>query len=87
MENDTLATELLKEIKATSKRWFIAFCVMVVLELATIGAFIWYITLPVEDTSYTQTVDDIDNSDIQQQIGGDVDGTSNTDSTKDTESN
>ena len=80
--NETLATEMLKEIKATSKRWFIAFCVMVGLELATIGAFIWYITLPVEDTTYTQTVDDIDDSDVKQVIGGDLDGTSNTDSTE-----
>lgn len=83
MDNELLATEMLREIKASSKRWFIAFCIMVVLEVATIIGFIWYITTPVEDTTYTQTVDDIDNSDINQQIGGDIDGTSNTDSTKD----
>ena len=49
MEEKTLATELLHELKATSKRWFIAFCIMVVLEVATIAGFLWYISLPVED--------------------------------------
>lgn len=45
----TLATELLHELKATSKRWFIAFCIMVVLEFATIVGFMWYISLPVDE--------------------------------------
>lgn len=87
MDNDTLATEMLREIKATSKRWFIAFIVTLCLWFATIIGFIWYITLPIEDTSYTQSVEDIDDSDIKQTIGGDLDGESETDSTKDTESN
>ena len=43
----TLASELLHELKATSKRWFIAFCIMVVLEFATIAGFMWYMSLPV----------------------------------------
>ena len=85
-ENTTLATELLHMIKQSAKRWFIAFCVMVGLEIATIGTFIWYITLPIEDTTYTQTVDDIDSSDIKQVIGGDLDGTGNTDSAEEEES-
>lgn len=50
-EEMTLATELLHELKASAKRWFIAFCVMVGLELATIAGFMWYITLPTEDVS------------------------------------
>ena len=45
----TLATELLHELKATSKRWFIAFCIMVVLEFATIAGFMWYISLPADE--------------------------------------
>lgn len=49
MEENNLATELLHELKATSKRWFIAFCIMIVLEVATIAGFLWYISLPVED--------------------------------------
>ncbi len=87
MDKETLATEMLREIKATSKRWFIAFIVTLCLWFATIVGFIWYITLPVEDTTYTQTVDDIDESEITQNIGGDLDGTSNTDSTEEKTSN
>lgn len=87
MDKETLATEMLREIKATSKRWFIAFIVTLCLWFATIVGFIWYITLPVEDTTYTQTVDDIDESEITQNIGGDLDGTSNTDSAEEKTSN
>lgn len=48
MEEMTLATELIKEVRQSAKRWFIAFCVMVVLEILTIGGFLWYISLPVD---------------------------------------
>ena len=51
-ENMTLATELLHELKASAKRWFIAFCIMVGLELATIIGFMWYMSLPSEDISF-----------------------------------
>ena len=73
MNEETLASELLKELKATSKRWFIAFCVMVVLEVATICGFLWYISLPVEetDTTISQDTQDIEKSDIKQIIGDD----------------
>ena len=72
---DTLATELLKELKASSKRWFIAFCIMCSVEVVTIAGFLWYITLPVEESSetVTQRVSDIEESDITQ-IGGDTYG-------------
>lgn len=55
MDNETLATELLHELKVSSKRWFIAFCIMVVLELATIAGFMWYISLPVEEVAIENT--------------------------------
>lgn len=77
--NEHFATELLKEVKTNAKRWFIAFCVMVAVEIATIIGFLWYITLPVEEVTRTeQTVDDIDASTITQ-IGGDNYGKSETD--------
>ena len=57
-ENITLATELLHEIKASAKRWFIAFCVMVVLEVATIIGFLWYVSLPVDEYSIEQDATD-----------------------------
>lgn len=58
MENETLATELLHEIKMSAKRWFIAFCVMVVLEVITIVGFMWYLSLPVEEYSIEQDATD-----------------------------
>lgn len=51
MDNLELATELLKEVKASAKRWFVAFCIMIGLEIATIAGFMWYITLPVDEVS------------------------------------
>ena len=45
MENEKLATELLHELKASSRRWFYAFVVMTVLEICTIAGFLWYISL------------------------------------------
>lgn len=70
MDHETLATELLHEIKASSKRWFIAFCIMVGVELATIGGFLWYVSLPVEEYTkeYTQEAEDIDDSEVTQTI-------------------
>lgn len=56
-ENETLATELLHELKVTSKRWFIAFITVLVLWFATIGVFIWYISLPVEEYDIEQSAD------------------------------
>lgn len=52
-ESQALATELLHELKQASKRWFIAFLTILILWFATIGVFIWYISLPVE---YEDTV-------------------------------
>lgn len=72
-ENMNFATELLHEVKASAKRWFIAFIIMVVVEVLTIAGFLWYISLPVEETSYyEQTGEQIDteNSDFNQTIGG-----------------
>ena len=69
MENISLATELLHELKASAKRWFIAFCIMVVVEMATIAGFLWYISLPVEEYNYTeQTMDEISGDNISQEV-------------------
>ena len=84
--NEHFATELLKEVKTNAKRWFIAFCVMVAVEIVTIFGFLWYITLPIDDTLTEQTIEDIDASDITQ-IGGNNYGNSKTDSTQNTQSN
>lgn len=69
MENETLATELLKELKANGKRWFRAFIIMVALEVATIIGFLWYISLPVEE--YSMIEQESDNASRNFVIGGD----------------
>lgn len=67
---DSLATEMLKELKSNSKRWFIAFVVTLTLWFMTIGIFVWYINQPVEETiTYTQDADSSGNSSINQRIG------------------
>lgn len=73
MENESLATELLHEIKSQAKRWFIAFMIVLLLWFATIGAFLWYISLPVDEveTTVEQTADDYSNNQI---VGGDYIG-------------
>lgn len=71
-EGTTLASEILAELKASAKRWFIAFLVMLGIELATIAGFLWYISLPVEESVNTQTIEDIDGGgDFLQRIGDD----------------
>ena len=78
MNPENLATELLHEIKMSAKRWFIAFLVMVGVEACTIAGFLWYITLPVDEVTYTQEMDEIDGSTATQVIGGDYNGTDET---------
>lgn len=79
MENEKLAVELLRELKAQSKRWFYAFCIMCVIEAATIAGFLWYVSLPVEEISYSQNVESGDHNRSMQIIGGAEDGESETD--------
>ena len=69
-----LATELMHELKAASKRWFIAFLVVLGLWFATIGGFIWYIGLPVEETTSTDISQEADNDGHNQVVGGDFIG-------------
>lgn len=71
MDNEKFAIELLREIKSSAKRWFIAFCIMVGLELGTIVGFMWYISLPVDETTIEQAADNSSNNSI---IGGDYNG-------------
>lgn len=79
MENEKLATELLHEIKMSAKRWFIAFLVVVCLWFATIGGFIWYITLPVDET-VTTVENDEGNANY---VGGSMNGVINNGDGKD----
>lgn len=73
MNNNTLASEMLHEIKSTSKRWFIAFLVTLSLWFATIIGFILYeyYTIPVDETTIEQ---ESDNQSRNLVIGGDYNG-------------
>ena len=75
----SLATELLHEIKASAKRWFIAFIIVLCLWFATIGVFVWYISLPVEVESVEQQSDNNSNNYV---VGGDYNGVSEGDTGK-----
>ena len=68
-EGTTLATEILAEVKASARRWFIAFLIMCGIEAATIGGFLWYISLPTDETVTVENEDGNANY-----VGGDVRG-------------
>ena len=67
-EGTTLATEIFQELKASARRWFIAFCIMCGIEICTVAGFIWYISLP---TDYEQV--EIENAEGNANyVGGDA---------------
>ena len=68
-EGTTLATEILAEVKASARRWFIAFLIMCGIEAATIGGFLWYISLPTDESVPVENEDGNANY-----VGGDVRG-------------
>lgn len=70
-EGTTLATELLSELKASARRWFIAFLIMIGVELATVAGFLWYISLPVDETVTVEN-DDGNANYIGGNVGGDL---------------
>ena len=72
MEQETLATELLKELKASATRWFVAFIVALVMWFITIGIFIWYLSLPTDSISDAVTVENEDGN--ANYIGHDMNG-------------
>ena len=72
--NETLAMEMLRELKANAKRWFVISIIELVVLVFTIGIFIVYLNTPeeevVEETSYSQDADtEGDYSPINQTIG------------------
>lgn len=68
-QGTTLATEILQELKASARRWFIAFLVMLGIELFTVSGFLWYLSLPAEEGVTVENEDGNANY-----IGGDVSG-------------
>ena len=79
MEQESLATELLHMVKMSARRWFIAFLVMVGVEIGTVAGFMWYISRPTEEeTAISQEMEDVDDSKATQIIGGDYNGENET---------
>lgn len=68
-EGTTLATEILQELKTSCRRWFIAFIIMIIVEIATIAGFLVYLSLPVEETVTVENEEGNANY-----VGGDVSG-------------
>lgn len=60
---ESLASELLHEIKAQSKRWFILFIIMIILLLTTNLAWLrlWYVKTCKECDKCTETQQECDN--------------------------
>ena len=80
MENEvqTLATELLHELKASAKRWFIIAVIELFIILGIAGVFIWYLSLPVEDEIVTLESEDGNANYVGNDMTGAIyNGTSN----------
>lgn len=76
-ERTTLATEIFAELKASARRWFIAFLLMVGVEIATVVSFLWYISLPTDEIVTVEN-DEGNANYIGGNVGGDVNnGTGN----------
>lgn len=87
MENEvqTLATELLHELKASAKRWFIIAVIELFIILSMAGGFIWYLSLPVEDDVVSVESEDGNANYVGDDVTGAIyNGEGN--STKDTQS-
>lgn len=56
-EKTTLASEILAELRASAKRWFIIAMAELLVILALIVGMLWYFSLPI-DTSVTVENDD-----------------------------
>jgi len=67
----SLAYELLVEVKASARRWFIIALIELGIILSMVGGIIWYLSLPVEEYETT----DIDAvSGNANYIGNDMNG-------------
>ena len=74
MNQESLASELLRELKASAKRWFIAFIIICILEVCTIVGFLYYLSLPVEEYAIEQDAITDNGSTSNQVVGGDING-------------
>lgn len=79
IEQESFAMELIKGCKQTNKRLFIVILVILSMWLATIGAFLYYIsTTGYEEDYREQTVEDLKDTNGLEIINGDTYGNSKT---------
>lgn len=62
MEKETLATEMLREIKKSAKRWFVISVILLIALISSNIAWLIYESQYETITDETQTIEDIDNS-------------------------
>lgn len=72
-ENTTLATELLHELKASAKRWFIIAVIELFIILGIISGFVWYLSLPVDEYSVSVDNDEGNANYIGRDLNGVID--------------
>ena len=79
MDNENLATELLTEVRRSALRWFVIAMVELVAIVTLIILLFVVPTETYEEVTYTQGIEDVqDSTEITQRIGDDY-GESNTD--------
>lgn len=61
MEDNTLAMELLHQLKSSMRKWFIAFIIVLIMFFASNIAWLYAWNLPTESTTTTYDADSEDN--------------------------
>lgn len=85
MEDNTLAMELLHQLKSSMKKWFIAFIIVLIMFFASNIAWLYAWNLPVESTTTTYDADSEDNGNAIINDSGEVNVNGKSD--KDSQSN
>lgn len=67
-KTEPLATEMLREVKAHGKRWFIIALIELFIILSVVGLFIWYLIVPEDEYSIEQAANE---NSYNQVVGGD----------------
>lgn len=73
-DQESLASELLHEVKATSKRWFILFIICLIMLFATSLAWLYAWSLPDEETTTEITSDNGSNANYVDGVGDIING-------------
>lgn len=73
-DQESLASELLHEVKATSKRWFILFIICLIMLFATNLAWLYAWNLPDEETTTEITSDNGSNANYVDGVGDIING-------------